>query len=128
MVSREGEQVPFSSAVDIMAEPAIHKWLTKVESTMQVSLATLLDKALTQLIAIDRNEEPNEFNEWIVNYPAQMVGLAMSVDWSQRVEESLMKRQGQSLPREEEKTQETLELLAERVLTDMTKEIRQKYE
>jgi hypothetical protein len=75
-----------------MAEPAIHKWLTKVESTMQVSLATLLDKALTQLIAIDRNEEPNEFNEWIVNYPAQMVGLAMSVDWSQRVEESLMKR------------------------------------
>ena len=70
MISREGEEVAFSSSVDIASESAIHKWLTKVESTMQVSLATLLDKALMQLLAIDRNEEHDEFNEWIVKYPA----------------------------------------------------------
>jgi dynein heavy chain 1 len=70
MISREGEQVGFSTSVNIVDEPAIYKWLAKVESTMQVSLATLLDKALQQLIAIDRNEEPDSFNEWIVNYPA----------------------------------------------------------
>ena len=70
MISREGEKVNFSQSVNIIDEPAIYKWLTKVENTMQVSLATILDKALTQLIAIDRNEEPDQFNEWIVNYPA----------------------------------------------------------
>jgi hypothetical protein len=56
--------------VDVVAEPAIHKWLTKVETTMQVSLATLLDKALMELLGVDRNEEHDLFNEWIIKYPA----------------------------------------------------------
>lgn len=52
----------------------------------------------------------------------------MQVRWSTRVEESLEKKKGQTLPFIEEMIKNNLEMLAERVLTDLTKDVRQKYE
>lgn len=52
----------------------------------------------------------------------------MIVSWSSRVEDSLNNGQGKSLNLIEESIKLTLEMLAERVLTDLTKDIRQKYE
>lgn len=52
----------------------------------------------------------------------------MQVSWSNKVEESLEKKKGASLPLIEDAIKLTLEMLAERVLTDLKKDIRQKYE
>ncbi len=52
----------------------------------------------------------------------------MLVSWSNKVEESLDKKKGASLVLIEEQIKLTLEMLAERVLTDLKKDIRQKYE
>ncbi len=51
----------------------------------------------------------------------------MQVSWSNRVEESLEKKKGLNLINIEEIMKLTLEMLAERVLTDLKKDIRQKY-
>mmetsp|Transcript_10644 Transcript_10644/g.10735 ORF Transcript_10644/g.10735 Transcript_10644/m.10735 type:complete len:165 (+) Transcript_10644:5233-5727(+) len=52
----------------------------------------------------------------------------MQVSWSNRIEESLEKKKGASLQFIEDNIKVTLEMLAERVLTDLKKDIRQKYE
>lgn len=52
----------------------------------------------------------------------------MQVSWSNKVEESLEKKKGLSLSLIEDSIKLTLEMLAERVLTDLKKDIRQKYE
>lgn len=52
----------------------------------------------------------------------------MQVSWSGRVEESLEQKKGASLPLIEDSIRLTLEMLAERVLTDLKKDVRQKYE
>jgi hypothetical protein len=51
----------------------------------------------------------------------------MQVSWSARVEECI-KKGAQALKFVEARIQGILELLAARVLTDLTKDIRQKYE
>jgi len=57
-----------------------------------------------------------------------IVILAMQVSWSHRVEDSLEQKQGKNLPIAEDSIRLTLEMLAERVLTDLPKAIRKKYE
>ena len=52
----------------------------------------------------------------------------MQVSWSNRIEDSLREKQGKNLNLTEESIRLTLEMLAEMVLTDMTPEIRKKYE
>lgn len=128
MYSREGEYVPFSNNVVISEDPTIYVWLTKIEQQMQVSLAHQLEQAVTALELLDRTEQQDEFNAWIQKYPAQIVILSMQVSWSNKVEESLEKKKGLSLVLIEEQIRLTLEMLAERVLTDLKKDIRQKYE
>jgi len=131
MYSREGEYVPFAGGagkVVISEDPTIYVWLTKIEQQMQLSLATHLEQAVTSLEILDRNEQQEEFNAWIQKFAAQIVILSMQVSWSTRVEESLEKKKGLSLPLIEEGIRLTLEMLAERVLTDLKKDVRQKYE
>lgn len=48
----------------------------------------------------------------------------MQVSWSTKIEESLGKKKGASLPLIEDSIKLTLEMLAERVLTDLKKDIR----
>jgi len=57
MISREGEAVDFIKEQSISEDPAIYKWLTKVQDQMQFTIATLLDTALKALWIIDRNED-----------------------------------------------------------------------
>jgi dynein heavy chain 1 len=52
----------------------------------------------------------------------------MQVSWSNRIEDSLREKQGKNLNLTEESIRLTLEMLAEMVLTDLTPEIRKKYE
>ena len=132
MYSREGEYVNFASPttdkVVISEDPTIYAWLTKIEQLMQMSLAHHLEQSVTQLEILDRNEQQEEFNQWIQKFAAQIVILTMQVSWSNRVEESLEKKKGLNLGLIEDSIKTTLEMLAERVLTDLKKDIRQKYE
>lgn len=57
MNSREGESVPFNNKVNISEDPTIYKWLTKIEESMQTSLAFELSKAVTSLEILDRIEQ-----------------------------------------------------------------------
>jgi len=49
--------VVFTKEQSITEDPAIYKWLTKVQDQMQFTIATLLDTALKALWIIDRNED-----------------------------------------------------------------------
>ena len=93
---------------------------------MQVSLALELGVALSELETLDRIAEQELFNKWIKQFPAQIVILAMQVSWSNRVEDSI--QQNKTLSLTEESIRVTLEMLAEKVLTDLTSDIRKKYE
>ena len=70
MNSREGESVAFNKPVTISEDPTIYVWLTKIEQAMQVSLAMELEKGVQELELLDRNSQQEEFNEWIIKFPA----------------------------------------------------------
>jgi dynein heavy chain 1 len=70
MNSREGESVPFAKPVIISEDPTIYKWLTKTEEAMQVALAVLLEKSVKELEILDRVTQQEEFNQWIIHFPA----------------------------------------------------------
>ena len=121
MNSREGESVPFAKDVIISEDPTIYKWLSKVEEAMQVALAVLLEKSVKE------QEQTHQSNKWIINFPAQIDILALQVSWSNRVEEAFAAK-GSHLKFVEESIRLTLEMLAERVLSDLQPDIRKKYE
>lgn len=128
MNSREGESVAFYKNVIISEDPTIYKWLTKLEEAMQVSMAMSLETALSELELLDRNSQQEEFNAWIIKFPAQVTILSMQVSWSNRIEDNLNTKQGQQLKLVEESVRLTLEMLADRVLMDLQGDIRKKYE
>ena len=55
MNSREGETVAFSTRVNIAEDSTIYKWLTKIEESMQTSLAHELNRAVSSLEILDRS-------------------------------------------------------------------------
>lgn len=129
MYSREGEYVPFSQHILVSEDPTIHVWLAKIESAMQMCLAHQLLQSIEEMARIDIQEQPGDFNAWIEKFPAQIALLSMQVAWSNKVEEGLSTSAGsQALLLVESRTITILATLAERVLTDLAKEIRQKYE
>jgi dynein heavy chain 1 len=78
---------------------------------------------------IDIQEQQEDFTKWIEKFPAQIDILSMQVFWSNKVEECLKTAAGaKSLVHVEKRTITILEMLADRVLTDLAKDIRQKYE
>lgn len=77
MNSREGESVNFSTKVSISEDSTIYKWLTKIEESMQTSLAHELNKAVNALEILDRSTQQEEFNQWIYDFAAQIVILSL---------------------------------------------------
>ena len=125
--SKEGEQVMFKDKIMMSDEPTIYQKLTKIEVCMQSTLANEVEKAIESLEILDRSTQQDEFLQWIESYAAQIVLTAVQISWSQRVEDGLKKNQKQ-LAITEEGIGQYLVILAERVLTHLPKDIRQKYE
>ena len=95
MSSREGEIVTFDSIINVNVSPKINVWLSLVETQMQVSLSTLLQSSIVSIPKetkeTNENQATNESNkkhllEWIHNYPAQIILLASSINWSTLIE------------------------------------------
>ena len=129
MFSREGEYVSWSKPVTISEDPTIYVWLQKVEQAMQISLAHQLLKSIEEMSTIDIENDQEDFIKWIEKYPAQIDILSIQVFWSNKVEDCLKTSSGaDALLHVEKRTFKILELLADRVLQDLEKDIRQKYE
>ncbi len=128
MSSREGEYVSFIDKVKISDDPTINVWLTKIENQMRLCLAGHLDKSVNEIATIDRETETPKFLTWIEEYAAQIVLLSMQVFWSNIVETAIEGKEGKTLPGVEALISKTLSILADRVLTPLKKDIRQKYE
>ena len=85
MTSREGEEVPFTAPILLKDFPKINDWLAKIESMMRLSLAELLCDAANELQLFYGNGTKlmmNQLLAWMEKYPAQLVTLAVQVDWT----------------------------------------------
>lgn len=178
MVSREGEEVPFASPVDLtrcvacrqawcrhvapvsqtLTSPPpptlpsdavplctppplerryvkVNEWLTETESQMQVTLATLLADAVKRMPAgflqVGGSAEvpSDQFLQWIADFPAQTVLLAMGVLWSSAVDAALRREgQGDAMDAPLGSLRQVLGLLADQVLRRLDRRLRKKYE
>jgi dynein heavy chain 1 len=93
MASREGEEVPFVSAVSTVEFPRINEWLSQVEHQMRVSLATAMATAVEtgrQMFEEAAGLEPAAFMAWLDLFPTQIVVLGAQVLWSEQVSQFLL--------------------------------------
>lgn len=125
--SKEGEQVSFRSPIVLKDYARINDWLAKVESEMQLSLAHLLSQAVSDLSAFFRPSDTDlsPLLEWIAQYPAQLVVLAIQIAWTESVESSIP---AGNLEDALSLVTKTLDLLADTVLADVSPLHRQKCE
>ncbi|KAG2237733.1 dynein heavy chain [Thamnidium elegans] len=126
MASKEGEEVIFKNPVSVKDNPKINDWLTLLENEMRVSLALLLNDAVTELDTIYNADEMSspEFMEWIDRYPAQLVVLAAQIIWTQSVDKALTTVETTGgdhspLQRSVELVERNLNILADAVLLDL---------
>ncbi|GAA5808073.1 hypothetical protein MFLAVUS_001455 [Mucor flavus] len=126
MASKEGEEVIFKTPVSVKDNPKINDWLTLLENEMRVSLALLLNDAVTELDAIYNADEMSspDFMEWIDRYPAQLVVLAAQIIWTQSVDKALTTIETNGgdhslLQRSVELVERNLNILADAVLLDL---------
>lgn len=120
IVSREGEEVPFSTPVIFAEHAKINDWLAKLELEMKVSLAKLLARSYADLEAFYRDPaglDRARFLAWIEAYPAQLVVLAVQVGWTSLVEGAL--QAGKPLDGPLSVVGRGLDVLADAVLGDL---------
>lgn len=91
MGSKEGEVVPFHSAVSITVQ--VKEWLTVVETEMAATLLHLLEQAHAQ---IPGPAEDARVLAWMEAFPAQIMILASQVQWTASLETALGKQSSAS--------------------------------
>ncbi|KAH8923510.1 hypothetical protein BT69DRAFT_1319504 [Atractiella rhizophila] len=118
--SREGEEVHFTAPIVLKDFPKINDWLTKLELEMKVALADLLQQSrgeLTPIYTATDRLDPESFLEWVGKYPAQLVVLAIQVEWTSLTEQALEEQSGLKKPIDI--VLRSLDVLADAVLTDL---------
>ncbi|KKK21233.1 dynein heavy chain [Aspergillus ochraceoroseus] len=85
--SKEGEEVRLKKEVSLVKTPRINDWLTALESNMKSTLAELLAEAVEQFDPLYNSHEVDRtaFDDFIANYPAQVVVLASQAVWTNEV-------------------------------------------
>ena len=129
MISREGEKVLFNKMVVISEDPKIDSWLKKVEHQMKVSLGSELEKStqeVSSVIDISTRDKFETVKQTIMSHPNQAIMLAFQILWTELIEESLEK--GDKVTPVVQRVVTFLGYLAEEVLGDIEKSLRQKYE
>ncbi|KKK13667.1 dynein heavy chain [Aspergillus rambellii] len=127
--SKEGEEVRLKKEVSLVKTPRINDWLTALESNMKSTLAELLAEAVEQFDPLYNSHEVDRtaFDDFIANYPAQVVVLASQAVWTNEVQKSL-ENGGTNLPALYDAQVRVLELLAVTVLGDLDAITRKKCE
>ena len=135
MVSREFEEVSFEKSVKISDDPVVYQWLRKVQEQMHFTLATKLEKAVTEISGMDYIGKVDEFIHWIEHYPAQITVLSSQILWSASIEAALTGvKTLKALPdnftleSEENVINNMLSALSDQVLKDIKVDMRKKLE
>ena len=135
MISREFEEVQFEKPVKISEDPVVYQWLRKVQEQMHFTLATKLEKAVSEISEMDYIGKVDEFIKWIEQYPAQMTVLSSQVLWSASIEAALTGVKtlkalpdGFTLDSEENVINNMLSALSDQVLKDIKVDMRKKLE
>lgn len=129
MNSREGETVPFEKDIKISEDPKINVWLSKIEEQMRFSLASSLERSFKELSALEKQNDTQAL-DIIAKYSAQVVLLALQVLWCAKIEGALQNSESneEGLAKVETYVLDFLTVLAESVLKDLKKDLRQKFE
>ena len=118
--SKEDEVVKLATPISLVKTPRINDWLTYLESGMKYTLAKLLAEAVTAYTPIFEAEtlDGKAFDEYMAQFPSQIVVLATQVVWTTAVERALVAGGGplQSLF---EREVNILKYLADTVLGDL---------
>ena len=131
MASREGEVVDFKRPVNITEDPKINVWLTKVDTEMRFCLAASLESTVKEITLLEESKSANmntELLKIVERYPAQIVLLGLQVLWSTKVDIALTNGGGDHLVEVEKYVLNFLGVLAESVMADLKKDLRQKFE
>ena len=132
MASREGEIVMFKRVINLKDHPKINEWLTKVESEMKFTLASLFQEALSKRIQVENNGslDTKLFLQWVHDVPAQLVVICTQTIWTQLTENAInqMDKNPNALNDYLNELIKLLNLLADQVLEDLQIDIRKKYE
>ena len=135
MVSREFEEVKFEKPIKISDDPVVYQWLRKVQEQMHFTLATKLEKAVTEISEMDYIGKVDEFIHWIEHYPAQITVLSSQILWSASIEAALTGKKtlkalpdGFTLESEENVINNMLSALSDQVLKDIKVDMRKKLE
>ncbi|PYH83869.1 hypothetical protein BO82DRAFT_305978 [Aspergillus uvarum CBS 121591] len=127
--SKEGEEVRLKKEINLVKTPRINDWLSAIESNMKLTLAELLAEAVEQFEPLYNAPEVDHtaFNDFLANYPAQIVVLASQVVWTSAAQRSL-ESGGSNLPALFDSQVRVLELLAATVLGELDGITRKKCE
>ncbi|KAJ5817741.1 Dynein heavy chain domain-2 [Penicillium robsamsonii] len=127
--SKEGEEVRLKKEVNLLKTPRINDWLSALETSMKLTLAELLGEAVEQFGVLYHSSDVDRtaFNDYLSNYPAQIVVLASQVTWTNAVQQSL-EEGGATLPSLHSSEVRILELLAATVLGELDPITRKKCE
>jgi dynein heavy chain 1, cytosolic len=89
--SKEGEEVRLTKEISLIKTPKINDWLALLENGMRATLAELLAKAVEKYKEIFAAEDldPGRLNEYISEFPSQIVVLATQAVWTTSIEKSL---------------------------------------
>ncbi|KAN0138520.1 Dynein heavy chain and region D6 of dynein motor domain containing protein [Lactarius tabidus] len=129
MASREGEEVAFKEPILLKDYPKINDWLARIEYSMRLSLAQLLCDAVDELQTFYGTGAilpTDRFIAWVEKFPAQLVTLAVQVAWTASIETAFESSHVLSGPLDVIK--QSLDLLADVVLTELTPVTRKKCE
>lgn len=129
LTSKEGEEVRLKREISLAKTPRINDWLTALETSMKATLAELLAEAIEQFEPIYSAPEIDQtaFNDYLANYPAQIVVLSSQVIWTNAVQKAL-EDGGSTLRALYDAEVRVLDLLAMTVLGDLDAITRKKCE
>jgi dynein heavy chain len=84
MVAKDGERVRFNQ--QFLMRGAVENWLNELVSCMHSTLQIVLSQALTDAASweVDKSRE-----EWVFDFPAQIVLLASQILWTEETEAAL---------------------------------------
>ena len=133
MVSKDGEMVPLDQPIDITPQTNVKDWLKQLEVGMQQTLALLLQQAVSEdafpsTSAFD-DASSAKFIDWATKFPAQVMILAVQINWSMGVDEALGESDATKALEAFLKVLEwKLEVMANTVLKELPAENRKKFE
>ncbi|KAF5093945.1 hypothetical protein D0Z00_003775 [Geotrichum galactomycetum] len=89
--SKEGEEVFFTSKINLVKIPNVVEWLIRLEEETKITLSNNLSDSIETLTRlISENElSPKKLMLWIQTVPSQISIVTSQIIWTRRVEEAL---------------------------------------